>query len=47
MKGRSIPAKPPDLDRLMDETAARVADATIAALRSMFSESFNPTHEEP
>ncbi|MCJ2105692.1 helix-turn-helix domain-containing protein [Methylobacterium sp. E-041] len=24
----------------MDETAARVADATIAALRSMFSESF-------
>ncbi|MCJ2111213.1 helix-turn-helix domain-containing protein [Methylobacterium sp. E-025] len=40
MKGRSIPAKPSDLDKLVDETAARVADATIAALRSMFSESF-------
>ncbi|TXM94816.1 helix-turn-helix domain-containing protein [Methylobacterium sp. WL116] len=40
MKSRSIPTKPPDRDRLVDETAARVADATIAALRSMFSESF-------
>ena len=40
MKSRPAPAKPSDLDRLVDETAARVADSTIAALRSMFSESF-------
>ena len=34
------PAQPSDHDQIVTEAAARVADATIAALRSMFSESF-------
>ncbi|TXN40677.1 helix-turn-helix domain-containing protein [Methylobacterium sp. WL30] len=33
-------AKPSDLDQIVAETAARVADSTIVALQSMFSESF-------
>ncbi|WP_246694680.1 helix-turn-helix domain-containing protein [Methylobacterium sp. WL6] len=40
MKARPTSAKASDLDRLVAETAARVADSTIAALRSMFSEPF-------
>lgn len=40
MKGRPAPTQPSDLDQIVAETAARVADSTIAALRSMFSETF-------
>lgn len=35
---RPAPPQPSDLDQLVAATAARVADATIAALRNMFSE---------
>lgn len=40
MKGRSASVRPADQDQIVAENAARVADSTIAALRSMFSESF-------